>query len=99
MFDSSQAPFSTIRSIPLVVPLNSEADLRSALSKQSAEASEKEKASKEDPEKLKALRLEITAQYEKTLTAFGNKIGVLSKTLQPAPDAKETEEAVKKILK
>lgn len=79
--------------------LSLEVDLRSALSKQSVEAFDKEKPSKGDPIKLKELRLETIAQYEKTLTTFGNKIRVLSKTLQPTPDTKETEETVMKVLK
>ncbi len=76
-----------------------EAGLQASLLKQAEEATKKEEGLKDKPDEIKALRLETIDNYKKTITAFGNKIGVLNKTLQPAPDSKDAEETVRKILK
>lgn len=76
-----------------------EAGLQASLLKQAEEATKKEEGLKDKPDEIKTLRLETIDKYKKTITTFGNKIGVLNKTLQSAPDSKDAEETVKQILK
>lgn len=74
-----------------------EVGLRSDLGKQATDAQNAETAAT-DNDKKKEIRLKAIEEYTATITAFKRKIDVLTKTLQPAPDSKDTEAAVKKML-